>query len=73
MPAKLTKIRRAAESYGVTISQPRRGSHWKATRPGSRSYILPAHKGARTELSDHYIAGFCRNFGIDLAEFKAKL
>ena len=30
-------------------------------------------EGRRTEISDLYIAASCRNFGIDLEDFKAKL
>jgi hypothetical protein len=44
-----------------------------AKRKGCRSYPLPAKNGARSEISDEYIRGFCRNFGIDLDEFLGKL
>lgn len=73
MPARLSKIKSAANDYGIEVSTPRRGSHWKAKKGGYRTYPLPAHHGSRTMISDHYINGFCRNFGIDPEEFKGKL
>ena len=62
-----------AADYGISVEKPRRGSHWKAKKSGYRTYPIPAHNGARTEISDDYIVGLCRCLDIDLAEFKAKL
>jgi predicted RNA binding protein YcfA (HicA-like mRNA interferase family) len=73
VPARLSKICAAASGYGIEIVEPSRGSHWKARKPGFRTYTIPAHNGRRTEISDHYIHAFCRNFGIDPADFKSKL
>ncbi len=36
-------------------------------------YPLPAHNGPKTELSDIYIRGLCRAFGIDEREFRKRL
>jgi hypothetical protein len=44
-----------------------------AKRPGHRTYPIPAHRGERSEIGDQYISGFCRNFGIDPAAFRARL
>jgi hypothetical protein len=70
MPARLARIVAVAESFGISVERPSRGSHWKAKKPGYRTYPIPAHNGLRSEISDFYIAGFCRAFEIDLAEFK---
>jgi hypothetical protein len=66
-------MQRVGPEYGVTITEPTKGSHWRCTKAGCRMYPLPAHNGKRTEIADQYIAGFCRNFGIDEAEFRKKL
>ena len=73
MPARLARIVVVAESFGITIERPSRGSHWKAKKIGFRTYPIPAHNGLRSEISDIYIAGLCRAFGIDLNEFKDRL
>lgn len=73
MPARLARIITVAESFGITFERPNRGSHWKAKKVGYRTYPIPAHNGSRSEISDFYIAGFCRAFEIDLTEFKNRL
>jgi hypothetical protein len=55
------------------VSRPNRGSHWLAKKAGFRTYPIPAHNGEKTEIPDVYIRGFCRNFGIDREEFKARI
>lgn len=64
---------RAAANYGVAITEPGRGSHWQCRRAGCRMYTIPAHGGPKTEISDKYIAAFCKHFGIDLEAFKREL
>ncbi len=73
MPARLKDIRRALEDFGVTVREPKGGSHWMATKDGCRSTPLATHNGERGEIADVYIKQLCRNFGIDLAEFKKLL
>lgn len=73
MSARLADITRALWKFGVAVEKPKSGSHWKARKDGYRSYTLPAHNGPQTELDDMYIKGVCRNFGIDLEEFRALL
>jgi len=63
----------AAARYGIEVLRPSRGSHWLAKKPGFRTYPIPAHNAERTEVSDVYIRGLCRNFGIDAAEFRERL
>lgn len=73
MPARLRTIRKAAESFGVEISEPGRGSHWQCRKQGFRMYPIPAHNGLKTEISDRYIAGLCKHFGIDEDAFRRSL
>lgn len=73
MPARLSRIIAAAAHFGVGVSRPNRGSHWLAKKAGFRTYPIPAHNGEKTEIPDVYIRGFCRNFGIDREEFKARI
>lgn len=74
MAARLRRIQVVASEYGITIAPPTGdGSHWMAKKAGHRTYPIPAHRGENSEIGDSYIRGFCRNFGIDLAEFRSKL
>ncbi len=73
MPARLRQIAQVARAkYGIDIEEPKSGSHWKAKRDG-KVYTLPAHNGPKTELSDVYVRGLCRAFGIDYEEMKEHL
>jgi hypothetical protein len=38
-----------------------------------RTYPLPLHHGAKTELSDVYIRGLCRALEIDYEELRKRL
>lgn len=73
MPARLRRIIAVAEQYGVTVEPPKGGSHWKAKKPGFRTYPIPAHRGDETMIGDVYIRGSRRNFAIDRDEFLARL
>lgn len=74
MPARLSRIIAVLHEYGIEVSPPRGGgSHWKAKCDGHRSYGLPAHNGEKSIISDSYIQALCRNFDLDLDEFRAKL
>ena len=68
MPARLRDLKRRFAGYGINVSEPGKGSHWKAER-GGLSYRIPAHNGLKTEIGDTYIRACCRHFGIDYAEF----
>lgn len=72
MPARLRDIARVFEALGGSVEKPKKGSHWKASKDGV-VYPLPCHNGDRSELSDMYIRGLCRCFGLDEAEFKKLL
>jgi hypothetical protein len=72
VPARFSAIERAAGTFGITVVAG--GKHnKKLTRPGYRCYTIPAHNGGRSEISDVYIAGLCRNFQIEEAEFRSRL
>ena len=73
MPARLKRIIAVATEYDIAFSPPSSGSHWKAKKDGYRTYPVPAHNGERTEISDQYIRGLCRNFGLNADEFMHKL
>jgi hypothetical protein len=74
VPARLRRIIAVAREYGVDVKKPKGGgSHWMAKKAGCPTYPLPAHNAEKSEISDRYIEGFCRNFEIDLEEFEAKL
>jgi hypothetical protein len=55
------------------VTPPRSGSsHWLARKEGT-AFPLPFHNGEKTELSDVYIRGVCKKFGIDLDALKKEL
>ncbi len=64
---------RVCAKRGIEIEKPSSGSHWKAKRPGSGTYPVPASNGERTEIDDKYIRGLCRHFGIEFDEMKRRL
>lgn len=70
---RLSDMKRAAEPYGITLTTPKSGSHWKFEKPGHRPYPVPAHNGIRTEIGKAYVKGFCRAFLVDPDEFSSKL
>lgn len=72
MPARLRDIKRALNSLGFEVQEPRKGSHWKATN-GSLCYPIPAHAGLKEEVPDVYVKGLCRALGIDYEELRALL
>lgn len=57
---------------GASLEEPRKGSHWIA-RFGSESYPIPLHNGLKTEVSDKYIKGLCRAFGLAFEDLRTKL
>lgn len=65
MPARLRDLLAALQDFGIDHEMPKKGSHWKLRRAGSRPYPLTAHNGLRSEIPDEYIQGACRHFGIE--------
>lgn len=58
MPARLARIITVAESFGITIDRPNRGSHWKVKKVGYRTYPIPARDGcSRRGLGHHHVLG----------------
>jgi len=72
VPAKARDISRALKKLGVELIEPNKGSHWKAVK-GGIVYPIPCHNGPKTEISDVYIRGVCRAFGLNEAEFRKAL
>jgi hypothetical protein len=73
MPARLRDIARVLREFGVRLERPKTGSHWKFVAADGKVYPVPAHNAERTEISDQYIRGVCRAFGIDEARLRALL
>jgi len=73
LPASFSDIKRAAQEFGIAAEKPTRGSHWKLRDVTGKAYPLPCPNGERSELSDVYIKGLCRAFGLDLDDFKRRL
>jgi hypothetical protein len=70
VPARLREIIRAFAAFGGAVEPSRGGSsHWIASKDG-RVFPLTAHNGPKSEISDLYIRGMCRCFGLDEEEFR---
>ncbi len=52
------------KQFGISVVEPRRGSHFRCTKPGVRSFQLACHNGPKSELSDVYIKAACKHFSI---------
>lgn len=72
MPGRAGDIAREVAKLGVTVGAGTK-HFYKLSAPGLRCYTLPAHNGDKTELDDKYIKGLCKHFGLNYADFKAKL
>ena len=73
MPARFRDIKRVLVDLGFTVEPPTSGSHWKIRDQAGKLYPLPCPNGERSEISDVYVKGLCRAYGLDLAGFRAKL
>jgi len=67
------RIARAGRKSGLEVEEGKGTSHWKFKCDGRRTYPIPASNSEKTEIDDIYIKGLCRNFGLDLEEFKKLL
>jgi hypothetical protein len=56
----------------IELHKPNSGSHW-LLRSAAVSYPLPLHNGLKSEVSDVYLKGLCRAFGIDFQVFRQYL
>lgn len=72
MPARFRDLIRALAEFEISVEEPKSGSHWKARR-GSIVYPIPAHNREKTEISDEYIRGIARRFGLDPNELWNRL
>ena len=50
-----------------------KGSHVVLVNAAGKTYPVSLHNGAKTEISDVYVRGICRFFGVDYEELKKKL
>jgi hypothetical protein len=73
MPARLREIAAALKLLGVTVDEPKGGSHFMIRGQGTRAFPLTAHNGMRSEISDLYIKKLCDHLGIDFKSFKKSL
>lgn len=63
------------KACGVAAYQkrPGKGSHVILADGNGNVYAVSLHNGDRTVLSDVYLRGMCRAFGVDFETFRAKL
>lgn len=73
MPARFRDIVRALRKLGVTVAEPRRGSHWKLVDASGKSTVISVHGGMKSEISDIYISVICRTFGLEEGAFRGML
>ncbi|RME20442.1 MAG: hypothetical protein D6798_20475 [Deltaproteobacteria bacterium] len=73
MPYRLRKLVKVLDEYGIEVERPRSGSHWKLRAKGRRAYVVPAHNGWKTEITDEYIQGLCRHFALERTTILSKL
>jgi hypothetical protein len=68
MPERLSNLKRRLARQGIVVAPA--GRHFKAAGVNAqgerRTYSIPAHNGDKTELSDVYIRGLARTFGLDV-------
>jgi len=70
MPARYKKVVKALRKLGIEIvERSGKGSHAVLDDGKGHTYVLPLHHGKSTELSDIYLRGLCRAFGV--ADFEA--
>ena len=72
MPYKFRTVRQVAELYGLVLEVGGGKHPYKFRGPNGRMYPIPVH-GKNEEVPDVYVGGLCRSFGLDLAEFRARL
>jgi hypothetical protein len=72
MSARFRDIARAAARFEIKVV-PGGKHNRKLVRQGYRSYTIPAHNGDKSEVTDPYISGLCRNFQIDEPTFRKLL
>ena len=74
MPARFREVVLALKLCGVeAMVRKGKGSHVVLRNAAGNTYPVSLHNGDRTELSDVYLRGICKKFGLDYAEFRKKL
>lgn len=64
---------RVASAFNIALEPPTSGSHWRFRGQDGAMYPVPAPNGLKSEISDEYINGLCRAFGLVRSEFKKRL
>jgi hypothetical protein len=72
VPCRFSDLVRALRALGITVEEPKRGSHFKAVRGGT-VFPIPAHNALRSEVTDIYIRKLCRALQLDEAELRKLL
>ncbi|MBI5479974.1 MAG: hypothetical protein HY906_14000 [Deltaproteobacteria bacterium] len=71
MPARFKRVAKALRKSGVqVVRRAGKGSHAVLDDGKGNLYTIPLTNGDRTELSDVYLRGLCRAFGLDFDAFK---
>ena len=74
MPARFWKVGRALKACGIeSLSRGGKGSHVILINGSGKTYPVSLHNGAKTEISDVYVRGICRFFGIEYEELMKNL
>jgi hypothetical protein len=74
MPARFWKVGRASKALGIeSFSRGGKGSHVVLMNAAGKTYPVSLHYGPKTEISDVYLRGICRFFGVDYDELKRNL
>lgn len=74
MPARFREILPALRACGIEgYLRTGKGSHCILYDGKNRAYTVTLHNGDKSEISDVYLRGICRAFGIDYKTFKSKL
>jgi hypothetical protein len=67
---RLSELIAIVREFGIEVSRPSSGSHWKFSKSGFRSYPVPASNAERSEIKWQYVLGLCRHFEIPKSRFR---
>lgn len=69
---RLADLKRVLGDFGVELTPPSSGSHWKFKKPGYGTVPVPA-KDLRAMVKPEYVKNLCENFGLEEATVRAAL
>lgn len=73
MPARLQKVVRWLRRRGITVDEPRSGSHWKVRLPDGSAYPIPAPNALKSEIKDCYLKALAEKCGVSFEDMLAEL